>query len=54
MPQGSPLFSRFFSIPEASWGRRLDEDLVTAHPVDVVDVLDVDGAFLDARPAVGA
>ena len=34
--------------------RGLDEDLVTAHPVDVVDVLDIDRAFLDARPAVGA
>ena len=34
--------------------RRLDQDLVAAHPVDVVDVLDVNRAFLDTRPAVRA
>ena len=34
--------------------RRLDQHLVPAHPVDVVDVLDVDRALLHARPAVRA
>ena len=34
--------------------RRLDQDLVAAHPVDVVDVLDIDRALVDARPAVRA
>ena len=34
--------------------RGLDQDLVAAHPVDVVDVLDVDRALLDAGAAVGA
>src|SRR5580692_6855356 len=32
----------------------LDQHLVAAHPVDVVDVLDVDRAFLDAGAAVRA
>ena len=32
--------------------RRLDQHLVAAHPVDVVDVLDVHRALLDARAAV--
>src|SRR3712207_7624102 len=34
--------------------RRLDEHLVAPHVDDVVDVLDVDRALLDARPAGGA
>ena len=34
--------------------RGLDQHLVAAHPVDVVDVLDIDRALLHARPAVGA
>ncbi len=33
---------------------RLDEHLITAHIDDVVDVLDVDGALLDACTTVGA
>ena len=34
--------------------RGLDQDLVAAHPVDVVDVLDVDRALVHARAAVRA
>ena len=52
MPHGLPLFSRFLNSPSSSVGNeRLDHHLVAAHVHDVVDVLDVDGALLDARAA---
>ncbi len=55
MPQGLPLRSRLLSIVVASVGNGgLDQDLVAAHAVDVVDVLDVDRALFDAGAAVGA
>ena len=55
MPHGLPLFSRFFSIvPGLGRERRLDQHLVAAHVDDVVDVLDVDRALLDAGAAGGA
>ena len=55
MPHGLPLFSRFFSIAPASRReRRLDQHLEAAHVDDVVDVLDVDRALLDAGAAGGA
>ena len=54
-PHGLPLFSRLRSITPASDGkRRLDQHLVAAHVHDVVDVLDVDRALLDAGAAGGA
>ena len=51
-PQGSPRFSTLRSM-SAGLGReaRLDQHLVAAHVDDGVDVLDVDRALLDARPA---
>ncbi len=54
-PHGLPLFSRLRSI-DAGLGRerRLDQHLVAAHVEDVVDVLDVDRALLDAGAAGGA
>ena len=51
-PHGSPRFSTLRSIEPASDGKRgLHQHLVAAHVDDRVDVLDVDGALLDARPA---
>ncbi len=51
-PHGLPLFSRFLQH-RARLGRerRLDHHLVAAHVDDVVDVLDVDRALLDAGAA---
>ena len=52
MPHGLPLLSRFLNRPPSSAReRRLDERLVAPHVDDVVDVLDVDRALLDARAA---
>ena len=54
-PQGSPWFSMLRSISPASVGNfGLHQHLVAAHVDDGVDVLDVDRALLDARPAGGA
>ena len=55
MPHGFPLRSSPLKMLLSSDGEvRLDEHLVAAHVDDVVDVLDVDGALLDAGAAVDA
>ena len=55
MPHGLPLFSRFLNRPLSSAGELGgDHHLVAAHVDEVVDVLDVDGALVDAGAAGGA
>ena len=54
-PHGLHLFSRFLnSTDELGRELRLHHHLVAAHVDDVVDVLDVHRALLDARAARGA